>query len=294
MWQLKAKGLFTKELITAEKLAGKDFLVSKHGDSFHTNVQTAYDAGIPTLLFYEADPEPMINSGLDPDGWSDAGMPDLQNIINDVMVDGLGGVKRAVHGVMIDCSKFSYVATQGNGEKKTIYITAPWISEYGSELLMRTSKRLGLPVYLYMNMNAVTYYKSIGDSVSVETLYRFIASWQGVSTVDWAGVDTAGYPLDTEKPVLPYDDGQPWLFWFYHLNADGMIDVLHQYGKEYLYGEDELNFKAPTTTSPEGEENPSTLPASGEEVLVLKLGAEELALFERAVVAMEGMAKLGV
>ena len=64
MWESKAKGLFTKKLISSSDLSGKDFLIARYDDSFHTNVQTAYDNNIPCFLFYENNQHHMRHKSL--------------------------------------------------------------------------------------------------------------------------------------------------------------------------------------------------------------------------------------
>ena len=233
MWESRAKGLFTKKLVSADQLAGNFFLLAKwHEKEFTVNVQTAHDAGVACMLFYEADPESVSFDLKNIDGWPEEKVIDLQNIINAVMVGGVDGVPRDVKGVMIDCSK----VIQKDGKK----ITAQWIAGYGDWLLQKVWDLLGIPVYLYMDQNPLIEWKN--DPVSIETLYTFIAKWGGVCTVDWANeIDENGYPVNwsvvdkdgaisiVEKPSLTYDDGQPWLFIFYHLDGDGNIDVIHHY-----------------------------------------------------------------
>ena len=228
MWASKAKGLFTKQLVTAAQLAGNDFLLAKYGKDFHTNVQTAHVAGVACMLFYEADPEPYLDWNLDDrDNWDEWKCDDFVNIINAIMVGGINGVPRRVDGVMMDASKVDLP-----GGKK---ITAQWIVGYCEWLMNKVYDALKLPIYLYMNRNPINAWKH--DTVSIETLYSFIARWEGVSTFDfWVGVGENGVPADNAKPLLPYDDGQPWLFWFYHVDDDGNIDVLHQYDAATLYG----------------------------------------------------------
>ena len=285
----RSRGLFTKKLVSAAQMAGKDYLITKHGDSFHPNVQTAYDIGIPCILFYENDPEKLIDSGLNEKNWPDDKNADLQAIIKDVMAGGLGGTKRAVHGIMIDCSK----VMQTDGK----ILTAQWITRTGSHLLSRVWALLGIPVYLYMNMNPINQYKD--DPVSTETLFGFIASWQGVSTVDWAQVGADGYPVASEKPTLPYDDGQPWRFWFYHVNSNTNIDVLYQWDRAWLYCEKELGYQIPDTPYNPPVEGDGTGSGTGDEVkppaatgvVVMKLGMDEMALARRFVTALEEMAK---
>lgn len=234
MWEAKARGLFTKKLISQADLVNRDFLIAKHGDSFHQNVQTAYDLGKPCLLFYENNPELLVPYGLDESKWPDDQNEDLQAIINDVMVGGVNGTKRAIHGVMIDCSKT--ITSDG----KTL--TVQWLTQTGQNLINKVWKYLRLPVYLYMNMSPVYTYKSrLND---IETLYGFIAANQGISTVDWATITPQGFPIDSERPVLPYDDGQPWQFWFFHVDNNVNIDVLHYFDKATLYKT--LNYSAST------------------------------------------------
>jgi hypothetical protein len=241
MWEAKAKGLYTNNLITKADLSGKDYLIAKHGTSFHTNVQTAYDVGIPCILFYENNPELLVDNGLNVNNWPDNQNEDLQNVINDVMVGGVNGVKRAIHGIMIDCSKT--ISSTG----KTF--TVQWLTQTGQNLINKAWKYLKLPVYLYMNMSPVyTYKNSLND---IETLYSYIAANQGISTVDWATITSTGYPIDSEKPVLPYDDGQPWIFWFYHVNSAVNIDVLHYHDKATLYSS--LNYSPSSSTGNTGD-----------------------------------------
>ncbi len=237
MWEAKSRGLFTKKVITKADLTGRDYLIAKHGDSFHQNVQTAYDVGKPCFLFYENNPELLIDLGLDVNRWPDDQNQDLQAIINDVMVGGVNGSKRAIHGVMIDCSKT--ITSTG----KTL--TSQWLTQTGQNLINKVWKYLKLPVYLYMNMNPVNTYKN--NLNDIETLYSFISANQGISTVDWATISPAGYPIDSERPVLPYDDGQHWLFWFYHVDSSVNIDVLHYFDKTTLYQTLNYSVSIPST-----------------------------------------------
>jgi hypothetical protein len=236
-WESKAKGLFTKKLISAADLYGKDLLISQYDDSFHTNVQTAADFGIPTMLFYPNDPEKLIQSGLNPDSWGDDQHEDLQNIINAVMVGGVTGVPRAVQGVMIDCSK-----VYTTDSKK---LTAQWITETAAHLGSRIWALLKLPVWYYMNMEPITAWKD--DANMLETLNTFIDNSGGIATVDWATLD-GDIPASTKKPTLPYDGGKPWSFWFYHVDENVNIDVLAYADTNSIYGDAWLNF-TPSSSS---------------------------------------------
>lgn len=279
MWEAKARGLYTKNLISKSALSGKDFLIAKHGDTFHQNVQTAYDVGIPCMLFYENNPELLGDYNLGEQYWPDDKNIDLQNVINDVMVGGLNGAKRAVHAIMIDCSKT--VSSTG----KTF--TAQWLTQTGQNLINKVWKYLRLPVYLYMNMSPVyTYKNNLND---IETLYSFIARNDGVSTVDWATITSAGYPIDSEKPVLPYDDGQHWQFWFYHVDSSVNIDILHYFDKTALYSE--WNYSPSTNSGDSGSTDDGSSGDSGSSTVdsseVLAELKKQTALLQQILVYMQ-------
>jgi hypothetical protein len=248
IWSGKSRGLWVdgNVLITKEQLVGKDFLIAKRGDKFTANVQVAYDSKVPLIFFYENDPELLINSGLDPESWNDLHNPCLQEMLKDIYS---GTSKRAIHGIMLDCSK---VYTT---DKKTL--TSSWITVTAQHLLNRLWAITKIPSYVYMNTNPIKAHA--GSIPDTEMLFRFLAT-NGESTATFCTFGADDVPSDICKPALPYDDGKtPWYFWIYG-QKNNVLLVQYNGTKTALYTE--LNYKSGTVTIPPDPQTPPTTGSS--------------------------------
>lgn len=203
-WSGNARGWYVEEkhgVVDPFDLYEYDFLVSKNWSGFDKNVQAAYDAGKPILLFYANDPELYVdmNLGSWPEPDNDPQIKEL-----DRMLKMASGAMRKVHGIILDCSK----VRMSNGKN----LTATWIAEHGKHMVDMIWQRYKLPIWMYMNADPLAVWPDsqeiIGwiDSIGVST----------VSKVDEAG----GFPADGTKPTLPYHGENGWGFWLYSVAGD--------------------------------------------------------------------------
>lgn len=239
-WSSRAIGLWhdSKDPLSATSLQGMDFLLAKIGANFvqgHCNL--AYNAKIPFGLFFEADPELY---GLCPIGdfnrWPDiTGDPTIKMLDSYIMS---GTMKRAIHFIVIDCSKTI------NSYGKTI--TPMWIVKTGERLISLIWQKYKLPVYLYMNQNPVV--SAATDPAGKEALNLFLNSnGDGLSVFSKPAIGVDGYPADGTRPVLAYDGGKPWGFWLYNPVTVG-IKTLYNKDKTGLYAD--LNYTSSGTSVP--------------------------------------------
>jgi len=217
-WTKKARGLWVDGvLVTKEQLSDMDYLIAKGDEFFHRNVQTAYDAGIPCILFYENRPEIWIDAGLNELKW-----PDSANICLKEIKALVGS--RAIHGVMIDMSR----TRAENGTA----LMASWIIRTGQHLINRVWETMRKPLFMYMNRNPLTVPGISSEDVE---LIRGFLEKNDTSTVRLTSCDNNLLPL-AERPLLPYDGGQSWSFWQYASKTTGIlfsissmtVDALHE------------------------------------------------------------------
>jgi hypothetical protein len=268
----KARGFWVNGDKLVDSLVGYDFLIAKYGSQFHNNVQKAYDANIPCILFYENNPLQFIQAGLDKSKWLDSANEDLQNIIAAVGA-------RAIHGVMIDCSM--HIEDNGN------LLAVNWLTQTGQHLLDRVWANLKYPkslvrgTYLYMGYKVPLAYTEIDR----ETINMFILANANISTTYKATSFNGVYP--TSDPTLPYNDSSkcPWYFWLYKVMTNG-YDVLYRQNKTQLY--EDLGFVAstvvvedPIVEDPE-EEDPITPPVTSNMLEAINAAIVELAGIRKA------------
>jgi hypothetical protein len=229
----KPKGIWVDggDEISVADLAGKDFLIAKVGTKFHANVQNAYDAKIPLIMFYQFRPEIWEGSVLNVNAW-----PADQNIcINEIRNWVMsGGSKRAIHGLMLDCS-------EPNPRNKTDVF---WLTMPAKKFIDDLWAEFKMPNYLYMNRNPLTLYTS---QTGKDTLYQFVASQDGMSTPTWVNVDVNNIPLDGTKPLMDYNNTKTW-FWLYKVAGARLLALYMQGDKATLY--DDLGFIGGSVTPP--------------------------------------------
>jgi hypothetical protein len=242
VWDTRAKGLFVEDkngVIAPEQLDGMDFLIAKTGELFTKQIQSAYDCKprIPFIMFYENDPEPYLEMGLDPRKWP-VGDADPQIKYLDRMI---GNPKRSIHGIMLSCSKIFHQGTKA--------FSPAWITQHGQHMLNMIWNRYHIPMYLYMDSNPWAVWKDDVDGITM--LNNFVKTQ--ISTVTFA-IEMAGIvPATGQAPKLPADTAK-WYFWLYSVGKN-CLRFLYNGNKAMLY--DELNFVAPTTPEvPPTEEIP--------------------------------------
>jgi hypothetical protein len=227
LWSTRSRGIWhdsSKGVISAQALAGKDYLISKIGANFNTgDCNAAYTAKIPFGLFFEANPALYVQYPIsDQTKWP---TPDpTLKMLDSYIYMGDGTTKRAIHFIVIDCS----ATTDAYGHD----YTTMWITTVGRYLIEGMKKKYKLPVYLYMNKNP---FAAAKDEMSIQALSIFCTAYgDGLSTYTKATLATDGAPADGTKPVLPYDSGKPWGFWLYNANING-IDVIQSKDRTGFY-----------------------------------------------------------
>lgn len=265
----KAKGLWVDGDKLAGSLVGYDFLIAKHGAQFHNNVQKAYDAKIPCLLFYENDPTKIVLWGMNENNW--ANDPNIIDVINDIG-------SRAIHGVIVDCSK--------NKEANGNTLAVQWITRPAQNLISKVYKAKKKPMFVYMGYRVPEAY----SDADKEYIVSFIKANEGSSTFYSSTSVVDGYP--TDKPKLAYDDSGSAPCWFWLFRAvSGGIEVVYRYDKAQLYSD--LSFTSgavtpppvdPPPVDPDPDEDPDVPPSTNYDFssLVVALNAikNELALIK--------------
>jgi len=227
IWSTRSKGIWhdsSKGTISAQALAGKDYLISKVGVNFNTgDCNAAYAAKIPFGLFFESNPGLYIEYPLnDYTKWP---IPDpTMKMLDSYIFMGDLVTKRAIHFIVIDCS----ATTNGYGRD----FTTMWITATGKYLIEMMKKRYKLPVYLYMNKNP---FAAAKDEMSIQALSTFCTTYgDGLSTYTKVAVGADGFPADGTKISLPYDSGKPWGFWLYNFGLNG-ADTIQNKDKAGFY-----------------------------------------------------------
>jgi hypothetical protein len=225
IYDTRARGLWVDggDEVTPTDLVGQDYLIAKVGTKFHANVQKAYDAGIPLIMFYQFRPEIWEGSTL-----SEASWPADQNVcLTECRQWIMSGVaKRAIHGIIVDCS-------EPNPRNKT---DVGWLTRPSKLFLSQLWNEFKLPTYLYMNQNPLGYYTT---QTGKDTLYGFVASQDGMSTSTFVATNAGGLPLDTTKPLMSYNNTKVW-FWLYKILGSRIATLYMQGTKTALYSD--LNF----------------------------------------------------
>ncbi len=256
VWSDKARLLYVdgEQLTTVDELSQYDGLIAKIGSKFTANVQVAYDASKPIILFVENKifKNPHVDFGINENVWLDENH-EILIIDPEIGLDRYiytNGIKRKIHGIMLDCS-----GTYTSDTKEPL--TSTWIVKRAKWMLNMIYKRYKLPVYMYMNSDPVNMF----TGVKREEIYSLIIEF-GVSTVSKALLLENGYPSDSDRPKLPYDDTSKvrWYFWLY--NFTNGWKFLYNGTKEYLY--DELGYESvmpdDDPTIPPDEETPEIIP----------------------------------
>jgi hypothetical protein len=222
-YDTRAKGIWVdgNDEITAAELADYDFLIAKVGDKFHANVQNAYDADIPLIMFYQFRPEIWLGSVLSETAW-----PADQNLCLTECRQWImsGGTKRAIHGVMIDCSE-----PMPQNQTDAVWLTRP-----AKKFIGDLYAEFRLPNYLYLNRNPINLFGK--TQTGKDTLFGFVASQDGMSTNTFVSVTSAGLPIDTAKPMTDYNNTKTW-FWLYRIFGKRILSLYLQGTKQALYAD---------------------------------------------------------
>lgn len=243
-WTKNAKGIYLDDgqaVADFGKLANQDFLIARTGEKFTANVQAAYDACVPCIMFVGSEiTRWIIDHGVEMDGW-----PKIENTPVGKEVQRYlyaGTARRAVHGIMIDASAVS------DDEKGKL--TATWITRWQKYVIDQIYRLHRLPVYLYMNKSPIKAHKDTdGEQAIIQMLREY-----GVSTVNFVSTIN-GYPSGELQPDLPYNGGRDWT-WHFWLYSSSPMSFLYNGSAEALY--DELGYtpvggEAPPEPQPEEE-----------------------------------------
>lgn len=230
---MKARGVFAPgTLEVAESyLQNFDFLIAETGVAFHKNVQTAYDVGIPCIYFRSSNPiEKAQASGYDPDGWENipGSSNDLDSAMADIFVSPVSGsawnqnrTKRAIHGIILDCS--------------TTNTNATWLTGYATWLLDKLWSNVKIPNYVYMIYSLIEGSNPSYTGSEKTIIQTFLLNQKNISTVSASStLDDDLLPTSTIK--LPYTDSVncPWYFRLYY-NDSGCFWTEYNGTKEDLY-----------------------------------------------------------
>ena len=236
-WSKKSKGVYYygKDVLAAENLKMFDFLICKYvEETVHQNIQAAYDAGIPFILFYENNPDDLFDCGLDTSKWPDDRNQSLKDILKAVQING---INLAVSAVMIGGQR----TKSANGTT----VDEDWLAKSTQHLFDRTWDLTKIPNYLYMDKNPFFVY---GNS---EAIIKLINDRSPISFPSYPMCEN-GYPT-VSKPALPYDNGKGWAFWLFKPVAGNSISTLYNGTKEQLYSA--LNFTPKVETGEEVTED---------------------------------------
>jgi hypothetical protein len=245
-YDTRAKGIWVDgadEILPAD-LVGYDYLIAKVGTKFHANVQHAHDANIPLIMFYQFRPEIWEGSTLSETAW-----PADQNLCLTECRQWImsGTTKRAIHGMMIDCS-------EPNPRNKT---DVGWLTRPSKKFISDAYAEFRLSNYLYLNQNPLSLYTT---QIGKDTLYGFVASQDGLSTTTFVPVTASGLPIDTAKPLMNYNNTKTW-FWLYKVAGTRLLSLYMQGTKTALYAD--LGFVPSGTTVPELPVDPTIPPIPG-------------------------------
>jgi hypothetical protein len=223
IYSTRARGIWVDggDEIQPAELVGYDYLIAKVGTKFHNNVQHAYEANIPLIMFYQFRPEIWEGSTLNYSSW-----PADQNLCISECRSWImsGGSKRAIHGLMLDCS-------EPNPRNKTDVF---WLTMPSKKFIDDLWAEFKMPNYLYFNRNPLVLYG--GTQTGKDTLYGFVASQDGMSTPTWVNVTAENIPADGTKPLMDYNNSKTW-FWLYKVAGARLLSVYLQGTKSGLYNE---------------------------------------------------------
>ena len=272
MWSDNALGLFSQSYVYPAALADYDFLIAEIGESFTANVQSAYDAKIPCILFA---PNKVlkwhVDFGLNNPNWPTAEQEPLIKDLDRYIM--MGDVKREIHGIMLDCE---YVTDEFKSP-----LTVNWWYERAKWMLDMIWNRYRLPIYLYMNKDPVTEYNVQPD---IELVYKLCADY-GVSVVDFVA---EGFPSNSRQPWRPYvGPDYPWYFWLYAWTPGRFI---YNGTVEELYAALEYEAYPPyEPPDPEPDDDPLLERVEDLELISNQMSddIEELKLLEQRIQALE-------
>lgn len=256
-WKLNARGVHIPKDKPAPILEPYDFVVAEIGTTFHANVQAAHDEKIPIFLFAPSMlDKSRVDQGPDVVDWKPGAQPIIKELDKYILVNG---VKRAIHGIVIDCSAID------NGEGKPL--SGWWIATYSDWLLNEIYKRYTIPVYMYMNgqpMNAV-------NTEGAILINNLIDEW-GICVVSpTATID--GWPVAAAKPSMPtHVDASitQWYLWLYKTVSpmlwlyNGTVSALYK----------ELNFADVPPILADGDDTDQT-PITDKQVAELWLAVKQ-------------------
>lgn len=213
-----ARALYIEGKIAAKDTLKKfDVLIAKNDKFIHDNVQVAYDAGVPCIVFYPIKVDPYINCGYNVDSFpkpdKDWNIKELDNLIY-YNGDVKAGKKRAIHGIMFDCSQ----VRQDNGNK----LTAGWLSTvciYIADMAKSRYSKSNIYICLYQDSNPM---KEIPVTQSDKETIGLVSEWGDFATVNQVTVNPlTDYPLLVVKPKLPWDNGKTkWIAWLYSIGTN--------------------------------------------------------------------------
>ncbi len=193
--------------VDVNQFRGKaDFIIGYMGTGsqmearFTDHIQQAYDAGIPMLGLYRLDPELYYDMGINLARWPQ-GIDDPQmKIIERQLVSGT--VRRVVHGLILDCTKYMNV----DGRTQA---TDNWVKAVARHMLAQVWDRYKLPVWLYVTMRLVNAYE--GSDILPVYLYGQgeICSWKNAYTPAAGDPQPANWsnfpvPADNYLPEFVY------------------------------------------------------------------------------------------
>jgi len=257
MWTNNARGVYIRaEDIELPNLSNYDFVFADPSIHFTDDVQAAYEAKKPILLFFQNDPELYRDMNLG--SWPEPD-DDPQIKVIDSMLRMQSGAMRKVHGIVLNCSK----VRMSDGDN----LTDVWIAEHGKHMVEIIWKRYHLPVWMYMDGNPL---RAWPNSQSIINWIEGI----GVSVVSIVQ-EKDGYPADGTKPTLPYHGSKGWGFWLYSVDNDWKW--LYNGDVKTLY--EMLAFEAEEQEEPEEPEEP------GEEPTEEPSDTVGLSKFEKMVIA---------
>jgi len=254
MWNNNAKGIFVEDKdgdFDPNILDGKDFLIAKTGEQFGNSVQKAFDKNKILLLFKEN----LMGKHDVNYGWNNLPSPNVywQFKELDQMIyigDPANKLKRAIHGIILDCSKLD------NDEDG--FMNPSWIVYQSEYMLKNIWERYQIPVYLYMNTTSINYWKE-KDPEGVEGIYAFIKR-HGVSTVSICQSEN-DIPVDGTRPILPYDDSSiRWDFWLYSLCQSKLYLFLYNGDRKKMAEDFNYQYLDEPEIPPDDEDEPEIPP----------------------------------
>jgi hypothetical protein len=260
-WSTKAKILYSEKLVTSlDGYAGGLF---KRGDSFHPNVQMAYDQKKACGLFLQSNPNLLFDATLNPDHWITS--QDYEDVISDVFVGGRWGSKRAIQYIVVDISKTIF-----NGKK----IPVQWVTGYAGWLLDMIWDATKLPVYIYARPELGSAYTG-ADLIDLQT---FLINRANISTISKAVIGENGLPSNLTYPALAFNDAAkcPWYFWLFNILTNGNVEALYWQDQTVFYND--IGFKSGTVVIPPADD--PVLPPSGNDPAVTTDAETKAAILE--------------